>query len=247
MGRKTSPLIDPCLLDPGFHLKQYTIPFVPACVHIPNGISIDLSVLAQLTVVTNRQTDWHAHTVTHRHTTHVRSVGTRCKAKPDCSPPGHRHLSIIVTCSVYWFACFSYRSTCTSCRILSHTNPIRGSKKQKFVCCGTLYWCDQQHSSTVDLVYYIYDVRARRGWMHKVYYILVTVTKKLCGLDKQKLVAMATSLERSQPNFTAIVYARKATNRENLAKIGRDFWNNWARTNSKKRKQFRQLGSFKVI
>jgi len=32
---------------------------------------------------------------------------------------------------------------------------------------------------------------------------------------------MATSLERSQPNFTAIVYARRANNLANLAKIGR--------------------------
>ena len=32
---------------------------------------------------------------------------------------------------------------------------------------------------------------------------------------------MATSLERSQPIFTAVIYARKATNFENLANIGR--------------------------
>jgi len=44
----------------------------------------------------------------------------------------------------------------------------------------------------------------------------------MCEFNKQKLVAMATTLERSQPNFTAIffVYGRKATNSENFAKIG---------------------------
>jgi len=43
---------------------------------------------------------------------------------------------------------------------------------------------------------------------------------KKCVLNKQKLVAMATSLERSQPNFTANIYAPKATNTENWVKIG---------------------------
>ena len=73
---------------------------------------------------------------------------------------------------------------------------------------------------------------------------LVTVTKKLCGLNKQKLVAMATSLKRSQPNFAAIIHALKATNSENFAKIGR---NNWAQTNSKNWKQFQLFGSSRVI
>jgi len=46
------------------------------------------------------------------------------------------------------------------------------------------------------------------------------VTKKLCGLNKQKLIVVAMSLE--QPYFTAIIYACKATNPENWAKmIGR--------------------------
>ena len=35
------------------------------------------------------------------------------------------------------------------------------------------------------------------------------------------MVAMATSFERSQPHFTAIIYTRNATNPENFAKIGR--------------------------
>ena len=45
------------------------------------------------------------------------------------------------------------------------------------------------------------------------------VVKK--GVDWKKLVAMATSLERLQPNFTAIIYACSATDPENWAKVGR--------------------------
>jgi len=46
--------------------------------------------------------------------------------------------------------------------------------------------------------------------------------KKLCGFGKEKLVDnTATSLERSQPHFTSIIYAHNATNSENFAKIGR--------------------------
>ena len=40
-----------------------------------------------------------------------------------------------------------------------------------------VYWCCQQKSSTVDLVYYTYGGQARRGKLHKVYYTLVSVTK----------------------------------------------------------------------
>ena len=47
--------------------------------------------------------------------------------------------------------------------------------------------CGQQNSSTVDLVYYTYDGRARRGWMRKVQYTLVSYEKKLCGLNKKWL------------------------------------------------------------
>jgi len=45
--------------------------------------------------------------------------------------------------------------------------------------------------------------------------------EKKCVFYKQKLVAVETSLERSQPHFTAIIYARTATNPEKFAKIGR--------------------------
>jgi len=41
-----------------------------------------------------------------------------------------------------------------------------------------------------------------------------------CGLNKQKLVTMAMSCERSQPHFTAIIRARKSTNPEYVAKVG---------------------------
>jgi len=43
----------------------------------------------------------------------------------------------------------------------------------------------------------------------------------MCGLNKQKIVSMETSLERSQLYFTAIIYARKDANPENFPKIGR--------------------------
>jgi len=110
-----------------------------------------------------------------------------------------------------------------------------------------VYWCGQQTSSTIDLVYYTQDGRARRGWMRKVYYTLVTVTKKNYGLDKQKSVAVATSFKRSQPNFTAFISTCRAIP---IMKIGEDrsriFWNNSARTSSQNRKQFRQLRSSKA-
>ena len=50
--------------------------------------------------------------------------------KTRCSPPGYppRHLLIIVNWSVNWYACIQ-RSTCTSCRIQSHANPILWTEK----------------------------------------------------------------------------------------------------------------------
>ena len=42
--------------------------------------------------------------------------------------------------------------------------------------------------------------------------------KILCVFSKEKSVAMATSFERSQPHFTAIIYAH---NSENFLKISR--------------------------
>ena len=54
---------------------------------------------------------------------------TRCKAKPDCSPPDYSpsRLLIIVNWSVSWFRCVQH-STCTSCRTPpsgeSHANPV---------------------------------------------------------------------------------------------------------------------------
>jgi len=43
-------------------------------------------------------------------------------------------------------------------------------------------------------------------------------------LNKLKLIAMATPIELSQPYFTGIIYARRATNPENWAKIGRVYF-----------------------
>jgi len=86
--------------------------------------------------------------------------------------------------------------------------------------------------------------------MHNVYYTLVTVTKKLCGLNKQKLVVVATTLERSQANFTAIIHARNATNWKKFAKIGRvlsEIIGLERQTSRKKRQHLRKLGSSKVI
>jgi len=92
-------------------------------------------------------------------------------------PP--RRLSIIVDWSVNWFACVQ-RSTCTYCRIPSHASvrdisdggcPGENVRSQGVSVRSPVYWCCQQKSSTVVLVHYTYDGRARRGWMHKVYYI----------------------------------------------------------------------------
>ena len=61
---------------------------------------------------------------------------------------------------------------------------------------------------------------------------------------------MSTSFERSQPHFTAIIYALKAISPEYFAKIARllsEVIGLDSRTSSKNRKQFRQLGSPKVI
>ena len=81
----------------------------------------------------NNGMNTHAPTTEHETTTavtpltdnrrHDGRVGTRCKAKPGCSPPGYppRRLLIIVDWSVNRFACVQ-RSTCTSCRIPSHAS-----------------------------------------------------------------------------------------------------------------------------
>ena len=50
-----------------------------------------------------------------------RVINTRCKAKPDGSPPAYPPPPVNYW-SVNWYACVQ-RSTCTSCRIPSHANP----------------------------------------------------------------------------------------------------------------------------
>ena len=145
----------------------------------------------------NNGMNTHAPTTEHETTTavtpltdnrrHDGRVGTRCKAKPGCSPPGYppRRLLIIVDWSINWFVCVQ-RSTCTSCCIQSHASiremsegeMLRGNARSQGVNVRSpVYRCCRQKSSTVDLVYYTYDGRARRGWLHKAYYTLVTVTK----------------------------------------------------------------------
>jgi len=85
--------------------------------------------------------------------------------------------------------------------------------------------------------------------MHNAYCTIVTVAKK-CGLNKQKLVVMATTLERSQANFTAIIHARNATNWKKFSKIGcvlSEIIGLERPTSRKKRQHLRKLGSSKVI
>ena len=50
----------------------------------------------------------------------------KARRSPPSYPP--RHLLIIVNWSVNWYACIQ-RSTCTSCRIQSHANPILWTEK----------------------------------------------------------------------------------------------------------------------
>jgi len=67
-------------------------------------------------------------------------------------------------------------------------------------------------------------------------------------VDWTKIITIATSLERSQPNFTAIVYSRRATHWK-LAKIGRVHSGaialEWI--SSKNRNHFRQIGSLVLV
>ena len=64
---------------------------------------------------------------------------------------------------------------------------------------------------------------------------------------KQKFVAVATLLKRSQPSLTAIIYAWRLLILEIGRRRSRTFWNNWARINSRNQKQFWQLWSSRVV
>jgi len=72
--------------------------------------------------------------------------------------------------------------------------------RQKFVYRGTLHWCDEQNSSTVDLVYYTYTTVDRVVAECTKFVTYWSLTKKMCGLNKQKLFAMGTSIEESKNN-----------------------------------------------
>jgi len=108
----------------------------------------------------------------------------RCKAKPGCSPRRYtpRRLLVIANWSPTFSAAVALLVLCRRTR-----TQCCGFKKNRnlltVACHGrsSVYWCVQQNSSMVevDLVYYIYDSRARSGWMHSVYYTLVNVTKQI--------------------------------------------------------------------
>ena len=113
---------------------------------------------------------------------------TRCKTKPDCSPPCFHPRRLLIIAN-WWGSGFAWvqRSTCTSCRIPSHASVWKMSKEE-MSSGGNVrskggsvrfpaYWCGQRKSSTVVFVHHTYDGRARRGWKHKVYYTRVTVLK----------------------------------------------------------------------
>jgi len=94
-------------------------------------------------------------------------MSTTCKAYPEYNPLGCTlcRLLVIVNWWGKWFA-YVQRSTCTSCRI-PVARECRGHAWGGYFQKGDVrfqgvnvrspvYWCDQQNSSTVDLVYYTY-------------------------------------------------------------------------------------------
>jgi len=175
----------------------------------------------------------------------------RCKAKPDCSHPAvplsPRRMLTIVNWSGNWFARVQ-RSTFTSGRIPSHAIPILWIGNQKFVyhrrCRPTRVVNTTRRRSTS----FITPMTVERVVAECIKFITYwSLWRKICGFNRQKLVAIATSLERSLPIFTAVIYARKATNPQSWGKIGRENFEEIWLENSKNQKHFRQLGSFKVI
>ena len=155
---------------------------------------------------------------------HIKHMQTRCKAKPDCSPPGYSPRRLLI------IACVQ-RSTCTYCSIPSHASvgenarggkcPWENIRSQGAQCSFPVYWCCQQKSSRSTLRITLTTVERVVDECTKFITHWSLRRQKLCGLNKKKLVVMATSLERSQPHFTSVIYVWKATNPENFAKIGR--------------------------
>ena len=126
------------------------------------------------------------------------------------SPLGYPPRLLLINWSVNWFVCVQC-STCTRTQPCGLNTPRKSS----------VYWCGQQNPSTVDLLCYTYDGRVRHRWMHKVSKFIThwSLWRKKCVDWTENLVTMATSVGQSQPNFTAIIYARRDTNPENWAKI----------------------------
>ena len=83
------------------------------------------------------------------------------------------------------------------------------------------------------------DGRARRGWLHEVYYTFVS----MCRLNKQKLVpwVIATPFHSNRLRQKGCQSWKFREDRS------RTFWNNWRQTNSKSRKQFQKLGSSNIV
>jgi len=123
------------------------------------------------------------------------------KAKPDCSPPGYppRRLLII--------ACVQ-RSTCTYCSIPSLASvgkmPEGGNVQGVNVLSRCIGAVNRNRRGRLCVLHYR---RSSASWMN-AQSLLHTghCDHKNCGLNKKKLVVMATSLERSQPHFTSVIY-----------------------------------------
>jgi len=90
-----------------------------------------------------------------------------CKAKPDCSPPGGYppHRLLIINRWANWFVSRRTRVSgkCPRGELCEGKCPFQSRGNV----CFPVYWCCQQKLSSVDVVYYTYDGRARRGWMHE--------------------------------------------------------------------------------
>ena len=149
----------------------------------------------------------------------------------------------IVNWSGNWFARVQ-RSTFTSGRIPSHAIPILWIGNQKFVyrrrCRPTRVVNTTRRRSAS----FITPMTVERVVAECIKFITYwSLWRKICGFNRQKLVAIATSLERSLPIFTTVIYARKATNPQSWGEIGRENFEEIWLENSKNQKHFRQFGS----
>ena len=107
-------------------------------------------------------------------------------------------------------------SICTSCRIRSHASVKEMSEGERNV---------QFHgvvvlSTEIVLVDHFRPSSPSLMTAQSLSYI-GHCDEKLCGLNKEKSVAVVMSLEWSQLHFTAIIYDHKASNSANFTKIGR--------------------------